>query len=331
MSTRREVFEKLHKTKKLPSPSGTTLKVIQLCHDETTSLNDIADAIQVDPAFTAELLKYANAFFLSTGMQVVSVRKAAVKLGIRTVVNLALSLSLLSNNKKGKCSRFDYERFWSISLLQAIAAKNFAGAGKEFDPEEIFICALLCHMGQLALASIFPEEYGDLLNEFGFESCGECDLTAACDLGSDSPSNLHRKSLEKEKFQIDSSELTAELFLEWGLPAHYALAAGFHDDPSCMELGMGDTQKIAQLLNLSHQLAQICLHLPPTRSQLSVIEKTAEKFNIPEGNFGTIFDTIMAQWQEWGEMFEIRTSQCQLYDEIMAEEDEQEELKKEER
>jgi hypothetical protein len=98
-----------------------------------------------------------------------------------------------------------------------------------------------------------------------------------------------------------------------------------------MELGMGDTQKIAQLLNLSHQLAQICLHLPPTRSQLSVIEKTAEKFNIPEGNFGTIFDTIMAQWQEWGEMFEIRTSQCQLYDEIMAEEDEQEELKKEER
>jgi hypothetical protein len=139
-------------------------------------------------------------------------------------------------------------------------------------------------------------------------------------MGSDSPPNLHRKSLEKEKFQIDSSELTAELFLEWGLPAHYALAAGFHDDPSCIELGTGDTQHIAQLLNLSHQLAQICLHAPPTRPQLSIVEKTAEQFNIPEGEFGVIFDTIMAEWQEWGEMFEIRTSQCQLYDEIMSEE-----------
>jgi HD-like signal output (HDOD) protein len=322
MSSRREIFDKLNETKKLPSPSGTTLRVIQLCHDDTTSINDIANVIQIDPAFSAELLKYANAFYLSTGTQIISVQKAAVKLGIRTVVNLALGLSLLSNNKQGKCSTFDYERFWSISLLQAIAAKKIAGAGKEFDPEEIFVCALLSHMGQLAIASIYPKEYGTLLNDFGFQSCGEWGSIAAGESVSDNPSNLSRKKLEKEQFQIDSSELTAELFLDWGLPAHYALAAGFHDDPDCMELGVGKTQKIAQLLHLSHQLAEICLHLPPTRSQLGVVEKTAEKFNITEGNFGDIFDTIITEWQQWGEIFEIQTHQCQLYDEIMAENNE---------
>ncbi len=323
MSTRKEVFDKLNETNKLPSPSDTTLKVIQLCHDDSTSLNDIAEVIQLDPAFSAELLKYANAFFLSTGLQVMSVQKAAVKLGIRTVVKLALSLSLLSSNKKGKCAVFDYERFWSISLLQAIAARNFVGAENEFDPDEIFVCALLAHMGQLALASAFPQEYGDLLSEFSFESYGQCNLTVDENMIDDCPSNLQRKELEKKRFEIDSSELTTELFLNWGLPAQYALAAGFHNDLNSVELGTGTTKKIAQLLNLSHQLAQICLHVPPTRLQLGIVEKNAEKFGIPREQFGEIYDAIIGQWQEWGEVFEIQTSRSQLYNEIMTDQNEE--------
>ena len=318
MPTIKEVFDKLNATKKLPSPSGTTMKVIQLCHDEETSLSDIARVIQTDPALSAELLKYANASFLSTGIQVASVQKAAVKLGMRTVVNLALGISLLANNKQGKCRTFDYERFWSTSLLQAIAAKIIAGVQKEFDPEEIFICALLSHMRQLALASLFPEEYGGLLNEFGFESCGEWGVTSAYDILSDNPSNLLRKTLEKDRFQIDSSELTVELFLDWGLPAHYALAAGFHDDLDYAELGSGTTQKIAELLNLSHQLAKICHQAQPAPAQLGVVEKSVQKFGIGDGKFGGIYDTIISQWQEWGEIFKIQTRQCPVYNEIMA-------------
>jgi len=317
MSTGKKIFEKLHKTKKLPSPSGTTLTVIQLCHHEETSLKDIADVIQTDPAFTAEILKYANSFYLSTGIQVVSVQKAAIKLGLRTIVNLALGLSLLANNKKGKCKSFDYENFWSISLLQAIAARHLAKAGKEFDPEEIFTCALLSHMGQLALASVFPQEYGDLLHELGPDSSGEWDLTSSCDAASSLPLNLQRKSLEKERFEIDSSELTVELFLDWGLPAHYALAIGFHDDLDCAELGLGKTQKIADLLNLSRKYAEICFHSPIPLFQLSMVEKSFETFDTDAGDFGTIFDTIISQWHEFGETFEIHTHPCPLYSEIM--------------
>ncbi len=317
MSTSKEIFAKLNKTKKLPSPSGTTLRVIQLCHHEDTSLQDIADVIQTDPAFTAEILKYANSFYLSTGIQVVSVHKAAVKLGLRTIVNLALGLSLLANNKKGKCKKFDYDNFWSISLLQAIAARHLAKAGSEFDPEEIFTCALLSHMGELALASVFPEAYGELLHEFGFDSCGEWDLTSSDKAASDLPPNQFRKSLEKERFEIDSSELTVELFLDWGLPAHYALAIGFHDDLACEELGLGKTQKIADLLNLSRKFAEICFHVPITRLQLSMVEQSSEKFAITEEDFGSVFDTIIGQWHEFGETFEIHTHPCPLYSEII--------------
>lgn len=319
MTTSRTVFDKLSKTNKLPSPSGTTMKVIQLCSDETTSLNDIAKVIETDPALSAELLKYANTAFLSTGIQVASVRKAAIKLGTRTVVNLALGLSLLSCNKQGNCAEFDYEKFWSLSLLQAIAAKVFAGSGKEFDPEEMFICALLSHMGQLAFASLFPREYGDLLNEFALASSGdEGDTTDASDILATQPPPLLRRKMEKERFDIDSAELTVELFLDWGLPAHYALAAGFHDDLAYAELGTGTTRTIAELLNLAHQLAEISLHLQPTQTQLSAFVKNGQKFNVGEEEFGGVFDKIIAQWQDWGEVLEIETQQCPLYNEIMA-------------
>lgn len=271
---------------------------MRLCRNETISLNDIAQVIQTDPALSAELLKYANAAFLATGIQVASIQKATVKLGMKTVVNLALGFSLLSHNKQGQCRSFDYEKFWSAALFQAIAAKAIAGIGKEFDPEEIFICALLSRMGELALATLFPEQYADILAV--------------------NPSQPIRQTMEKDEFQIASPELTLELFLSWGLPAHYALAAGFHDDPDYAELGVGSTQKIAELLNLSHRIADICHSALPTPELLDSVAGTARKFAIDGENFPSFFDAIIAQWHDLGEILKIRTRECQRYDEIMA-------------
>lgn len=296
MTTRRDVFNKLNQTKKLPTPSKTTLEVIRLCHNEATSLNDIARVIETDPALSAELLKYANAAFLATGIQVASVQKATVKLGMQTVVNLSLGFSLLSGNKQGKCENFDYGKFWSTALCMAIAAKTIASRGKEFDPEELFVCGLLANMGELALASLFPRQYAEIL--------------------ADNPDDETCKILEKKEFEISSSELTVELFLDWGLPAHYALAAGFYGDLDYAELGVGATQRIAELLHLTRRIAAICHDVQATGEQLLAIEASADKYTIDAGDFAAVFDEIITRWHEYGEMFEIRTQQCLMYKDI---------------
>jgi len=298
MTTRREVFLKLQNTKKLPTPSKTTLEVIRLCRSETASLNDIAGIIQTDPALSAELLKYANAAFLATGVQVVSIQRATVKLGMQTVVNLAIGFSLLSRNKQGKCSNFNYGKFWSTALLQAIAAKTIAGLVKEFDPEELFICALLSHMGELALASLYPEAYATVI--------------------ADEPSDLIRKTMEKDEFEIDSSELTVELFLDWGLPAHFALAAGFHNDLDYAELGLGTTLMIAKLLNISYAIARFCHQSQHSKDQIEALEKEALQFGIKLADSESLFDRIIKQWQELGQIFNIRTRPCLPYEDILA-------------
>lgn len=319
MPTRKAVFKKLYQTTKLPTPSHTTLEIIRLCRSETSSLSDITRIIETDPALSAEMLKYANAAFLSSGVQIASIQKATVKLGLNNVIALALGLSLLAKNKKGKCRVFDYDLFWSTSLLQAIAAKSIASSEHQLEPEELFIGALLSHMGQLALASLFPKEYEDILHAFGFSPCGEWGGAAAANTLADDPSNKLRKQLEKEKFQIDSSELTFELFLNWGLPTPYALAAGFYDDLDNFELGTGTTKKIAQLFHLSHQIAKICHHPQPTLKRLQDIESLAQEFDLGARDFSTVFDAIIGTWHEVGAIFKIGTKKCRLYREIMAE------------
>ncbi|MBU1418549.1 MAG: HDOD domain-containing protein [Proteobacteria bacterium] len=298
MTNRRDVFTKLNATKKLPTPSRTALEVMRLCHSETASLNEVAQVIQTDPALSAEMLKFANSAFLATGLQVASIQKATVKLGMKTVVNLALCFSLISGNKNGKSEEFNYGNFWSTSLAQAIAAKTIAGFGKEYDPDEVFVCALLSHMGQLALASLFPHEYdGILVNH---------------------PSVKVRENLEKAQFGIDSGELTTELFLDWGLPASYALAAGFYEELDSVELGESTTKRVAELLYLSYRIARLCHGVKPSPEHLDLIENMAHGFDVVKGDFSSIFDAIVSRWQEWGQTFNIPTKQCPQYNEIKA-------------
>jgi HD-like signal output (HDOD) protein len=298
MPTRREVFQTLQNSHQLPMPSQTALQVMRLCQNDATSLEDIAQVVQADPALSAEVLKYANSAFLATGVQVASIQRAAVKLGMKTISHLALCFSMLAANRQGSCRAFDFERFWSISLARAIAGKTLASHVKGSDPDEMFTCALLSHMGELVLASVFPDEYEIILAE---DASGET-----------------RKTMERMRFAIDSAELTAELFLDWGLPATYALAAGFHEELDTSELGESTTRNVAELLNLSCRLAALCSGDRPTAPWFEATEKLAQAVTRKDDICPMVFDTVVEQWHEWGKAFAIATTACPSYEEVKA-------------
>lgn len=296
MTDRRDIFLQLLQTRKLPTPSETALDVMRLCQSESASLNEIAERIQTDPALSAELIKYANSAFMSRGIQIASVQKATVKLGMKTVVNLALGFSLISHNKEGKCQSFNYEDFWSRSLTMALAAKTISSRVPGVNPDEIFICGLLAHMGELAFATLFPTEYSALLDK--------------------KPSFDQMRYLEKEAFGLDSADLTVELFLDWGLPAHFALAAGFHDTLNSDELGESITREVAELLNFAEEVAKLCHNRKPSRSELEETENRALAFQLEQGTFREVFDEIVTVRHEWSTRFRISAISCPAYDAI---------------
>lgn len=296
MTDRRDIFLQLLLTKKLPTPSETALDVMRLCQSESVSLNEIAERIQTDPALSAELIKYANSAYMSTGIQVASVQKATVKLGMKTVVNLALGFSLITHHKEGNCRSFNYSNFWSRSLSMALAAKTIAGHVRGYNPDEIFVCGLLAHMGELAFATLFPQEYSKIIDQ--------------------NPSFTQLRLLEKETFGLDSADLTVELFLDWGLPAHFALAAGFHDSPGSEELGESTTREVAELLSFAERVAILCHSGNPSAEDLEALEETALAFNIEREDFRAVFEEIVALRQDWSTRFKIPDISCPSYESI---------------
>jgi len=59
-SARTSLFAHMKATKRLPSPPGTALEVLQLCRAEDADIHKIADVIMSDPALSGRLLKFAN-------------------------------------------------------------------------------------------------------------------------------------------------------------------------------------------------------------------------------------------------------------------------------
>ncbi len=295
----RDIIRQLRESKRLPSPSGAALEIIQLCQSDTASLADVTRIIETDPALTGELLRYANSALFGSNRPVLSIHRAALRLGLNNVVNLALSFSLLSKNRTETCRNFDYPRFWSRSLAQAVAARSIAEVQGKHDPDELFVCGLLAHIGELALASVFADEYSDLLGLLEMER-DRAGLTAR----------------ENEVFGYDHHTVTAELLLDWGIPEEYAQAAGLHERYGMETSSDRPVAELAGLLFLAQRIADICLLELPQTGTLVPVEDLAEKFSITPDKFSPFFDQIVSRWQECSQLFRVPTRQCPLYHQI---------------
>src|SRR5689334_6081386 len=157
-------FDELKTTGKLPSPSGVALAIIELCRKDGVSVAEIAHAVGADPALSGRILKFANAAANAPRRPIVSVPEAIQLVGINTVRQLVLGFSLLGQYRTGACTTFDYTRYWSRSLAVAIAAGALCLRVRSVPPDEAFTCGLLSDVGTLALATIYPDEYAELVS-----------------------------------------------------------------------------------------------------------------------------------------------------------------------
>src|ERR1051326_5234894 len=200
MPTKEDIalFARLKSGKRLPSPAGTALKVLELCRDDDSGLREISDVISSDPALAARLLKFANSAATGLDREVISVREAVLLMGVRSVKLAALGFSLALPDSKSACSGFDLRAYWSEACAAAVIARALAKERFKTEPEEAFTAGLLAKIGRLALAQGMPGEYADVLEEIRMG-----------------------KTLEEAERMIlgsDHAQVGAALLKDWSLP-----------------------------------------------------------------------------------------------------------------
>ena len=176
-----------------PSPSDVALAIIELWGDEHTAVQQLSSLIRTDPALSGQMLRLRLANSAAIGDRpVAAISYAIVRVGMQAVGQLAVSYPLIDGRANGPCRGFDYGAYWSHCLLMAVLSRGLARRTGLAPPEDLFACGLLSRIGILALTTVYPQEYSELL------ALEPRELTDA----------------EKKRFGIDHNELTRDLMLD---------------------------------------------------------------------------------------------------------------------
>lgn len=284
-------FEQLKAAGDLPSPRGVAIAIIRLTQSAEVSMAELARVIKADPAFVGRLVKAANGLVAENRRAVVSVQEALMVLGLPAVRTMALGFSLLSNYRKGVCEGFDYSRFWSSSLLMALSMQALAQRVRVMAADEAFSLGLLARVGELALATLYPVEFGRLLQQIAA-----------------SPSQ-RQVDLEQAAFAMTHCELGAAMLSDWGMPLPLVNPARFYEMPELADFAEGSREAgLMQCLVLCRAIAQLCLAPESEHERLMApMLRLASRVGVPRADFVTLCERIGRDWAEWGKLLQLAT------------------------
>lgn len=295
----KSAFELLHATGRLPSPRGAATRVIQLTRQEQVSIPELARAISGDPAFVGRVLKAANGLIQGSRRPVLSVAEALMVLGVPAVRALATGFSLLSEHRKGRCRAFNYEAYWAGSIAQALGMQAVVEHTRAAASDEAFSIGLLIRVGELALATVYPDEYSSLLEQADLS--GEAMLAA-----------------EKQAFAIHHGELGAEMIEHWGAPSIFAQVVRHADMPgqAAFEPG-GRRARLLDSVLLARTFAEFCLADDTRRPDwIEALQRQGEVLGIARDEMVAAAARMFALWLEWIDLLQLRPGVSRSFPEV---------------
>lgn len=280
-------FEQLKASGALPTANGVALEILRLSQSEDTTVSQLAHVLHADPALAGRLVKFANSTQSGATRPVVSIGDAVKLLGFAVVRQLCLGFSVLDAHRKGGCAGFDYPRFWSRSLATALATQVFCLRVRVLAPEEGFTCGLLADIGSLALASLYPEKFTEVL--------------AGGATGPD------LSSAEREAFGADHLEFGAALLEDWRLP-RICVDAVFHSempDQTGFEAA-SRPQMLCEVVSLSRRVGDYFVADIDARRRIApAMLLHAARIGVDADALAQMCDSVGEGWQRWGSLLGI--------------------------
>lgn len=184
----------------LPTPPAIVLEIIRKADEPDVSIGEISKLVERDAPMAARFIQMANSGLFSPSHEINSVQRALMVVGLRSVRMLALSASLRSLLPAGAAANAS-QAARHRCVVNAIAAKHFAGSVDTAAGDDAFLAGLLGHMGTIVVANQEPARY-----------------TALAAAAGGWPSVAD----QRQEFGFAFDELTARLITSWGLPQRLA-------------------------------------------------------------------------------------------------------------
>ena len=137
----------------LPSLSTVMKEINTVTQASDSSASQLSEIILQDAGLTRKVLKVANsAYHNATGNEITTISRAVVQLGFKGIKAISLSVLMIDSlMKKDADSRERMLQWLARGFHAAVQAESLIGRkGRDGDREDVFIAALLQHMGEMA-------------------------------------------------------------------------------------------------------------------------------------------------------------------------------------
>lgn len=214
MPSRREIETAV---RRLPTLPALLQQLLAELHDIDTDIHQLEERISSDPALTTRILKMANSPFYNNRSEVVSVGRALVILGFKTVSNLVLATSFRGPMTiTGRTPGYEMNGIFRHSLASGICCQRLGQIlpAVRAHKDELFVAGLLHDIGRIALAGFYRDQL-EL-----FEKMDEGSMSCA---------------VESELLGLDHTDAGRLVVEHWGLPEEFlAPVTRHHEDPEAL-------------------------------------------------------------------------------------------------
>ena len=221
----------LARIQRLPVMSAVAMEVLQSLNGADLDVDALARRIAQDQAIAARVLRVANSPFYGMAGRVASIHDAIMVLGLSAVRSLVLAAAVVTALPAGHCPGFDERRFWHHVIGTAAAAEAMGKALRR-SPGHLFLAGLIHDIGRLALVTLYPADYAEVLRRAGERDAQLIDV-------------------ELEIFGFDHAEAGAALARRWNFPDEIADALACHHAPERSQPG-----GLAGVLHYADAIAQ---------------------------------------------------------------------------
>ncbi|MEW6563380.1 MAG: HDOD domain-containing protein [Pseudomonadota bacterium] len=222
----------------LPAVPAVAKKILALQLDSDQGEMQLLRLIENEPTIAARLVGLANSPLFGATKKIVSVRDAAIVLGITRVKSISVGIVLMSTLTHKVAAKLNHNQLWLHSLGVALASRELCKklpAARRPQEDEVFLAGLLHEIGYMVLADLAP----DLSDRLQEAMAAEPDLPV--------------EKVERNLLGTTHAELGAALAKHWNLPDNIVRAVRYHHSPQLSEAC--EIQPLACVIHLAERLS----------------------------------------------------------------------------
>lgn len=272
-----DTLEQLKRSAVVPSMPQVITRFLEIVDDPDFRYDDLVEVLSTDPGVVADVLRISNSAFFGVTKQIDSLKQALTLLGIKRIRSLVIGRYMVKQIGASDVGPIDLSYFWRRSLATGVLSAKFIANRHPEDRDAAFIAGLLADIGVIIMTRGLGDEYVDIAKNYTPRSM--------VDMG----------AMERERFDITHSDVSAMVLEHWKLPEHICQAVAQRYE---VEAGADNAPKaelIARTIRAAGRMSRMLAETPDAERMGQECPAIAALAGLDLAALGRMLDEIEAE------------------------------------